>query len=76
MIYYMALLSDLSEQAKDRRKERYENLLATLTPIAKAFMTDGFEAANLGLQIFGGHGYIQEWGGGTECSGQSYCHAV
>ena len=64
MIYYMALLSDLSAQAKDsEEKEGYENLLATLTPIAKAFMTEtGFEAANLGLQIFGGHGYIQEWG--------------
>lgn len=37
--------------------------LALLTPIAKAFLTEtGFESANLGLQIFGGHGYIQEWG--------------
>ena len=34
-----------------------------LTPICKAFMTDtGFEAANLGMQVFGGHGYIREHG--------------
>jgi len=34
-----------------------------LTPVAKAFLTDhGFNAANLGIQVFGGHGYIREWG--------------
>ena len=34
-----------------------------LTPIIKAFLTEtGFESANLGLQCFGGHGYIAEWG--------------
>merc|ERR1712093_329255 len=38
-------------------------LLAFLTPIAKAFMTEvGFEAANHGVQIYGGHGFIAEWG--------------
>ena len=64
LIYYIALFDDMSQQAKDdEEKERFENLLAILTPIAKAFMTEtGFESANLGLQIFGGHGYIQEWG--------------
>jgi hypothetical protein len=34
-----------------------------LTPIAKAFMTEtGLESANLGMQCFGGHGYIREYG--------------
>ena len=29
----------------------------------KSFLTDhGFNAANLGVQVFGGHGYIREWG--------------
>ncbi|MDP6651655.1 MAG: acyl-CoA dehydrogenase C-terminal domain-containing protein, partial [Gammaproteobacteria bacterium] len=38
-------------------------LMNVLTPIAKAFLTEtGFEAANLGVQVFGGHGYIAEWG--------------
>ena len=37
--------------------------MALLTPIAKAFCTElGFESSNLGLQVFGGHGYIHEWG--------------
>jgi alkylation response protein AidB-like acyl-CoA dehydrogenase len=34
-----------------------------LTPVAKAFLTDrGFECAVLAQQVFGGHGYIREWG--------------
>ncbi|MFZ5654358.1 MAG: acyl-CoA dehydrogenase C-terminal domain-containing protein [Pseudomonadota bacterium] len=39
------------------------DLLALLTPIAKGFCTEvGFEAASLGIQVFGGHGYIRESG--------------
>lgn len=38
-------------------------LVALLTPIAKAFMTDtGFESTIHGQQILGGHGYVREWG--------------
>jgi hypothetical protein len=34
-----------------------------MTPIVKAFLTDhGFDAAKAGVQVFGGHGYIREWG--------------
>jgi hypothetical protein len=34
-----------------------------LTPIAKAFLTDrGFECAVLAQQVFGGHGFVKEWG--------------
>lgn len=37
--------------------------VALLTPVAKAFMTDkAFESCVMGQQIFGGHGYIREWG--------------
>ena len=44
------------------RKESGE-LLAMLTPIVKAFLTDnGFTATSACLQVFGGHGYIKEWG--------------
>jgi len=63
-IYHCAKLVDISHQgATDEAKAVAEQELALLTPIAKAFMTEtGFESANLGLQVFGGHGYIQEWG--------------
>ena len=40
-----------------------EDLVALLTPVLKACFTDlGFEAANLGVQIYGGHGYIRDHG--------------
>ncbi len=44
------------------RKDSGE-LLALLTPIVKAFLTDnGFQSAVACQQVFGGHGYIKEWG--------------
>jgi hypothetical protein len=40
-----------------------DKLVALLTPIAKAFMTDmGLDVTVAGQQIFGGHGFIREWG--------------
>lgn len=63
-LYRCAQLVDLAHQGStDEIRAAAEQELALLTPIAKAFLTEtGFEAANLGLQIFGGHGYIREWG--------------
>ncbi len=44
-------------------RQRADALVALLTPVVKAFFTDtGFEVANLGMQVFGGHGYIREHG--------------
>lgn len=64
LITYIALCSDkLSVAETDEDKAYFEDILGLLTPIAKAFMTEtGYESANLGMQIFGGHGYIKEWG--------------
>lgn len=63
-LYRCAKLVDVAHQgATEEARATAEQELALLTPIAKAFMTEtGFEAANLGLQCFGGHGYINEWG--------------
>ncbi|MFK7856072.1 MAG: acyl-CoA dehydrogenase C-terminal domain-containing protein [Granulosicoccus sp.] len=63
-LYRCAQLVDIAHQAAtDEAKALAEQELALLTPIAKAFLTEtGYEAANLGLQVFGGHGYINEWG--------------
>ena len=45
------------------QREKHEDLVQVMTPIVKAFLSDaGNEAANLGVQILGGHGYIREWG--------------
>lgn len=64
LVYLAAKHADLVKKGdtEEIRKEADE-MLAFLTPIAKAFLTEvGFEAANLGIQVLGGHGYIQEWG--------------
>ena len=46
----------------ETRKEA-DDFVALMTPIVKALLTDlGSEAANLGVQVFGGHGYIREHG--------------
>lgn len=64
MIYYCTLQGDiLHSNASAEAKEEAEAIMSVLTPIAKAFLTEvGYEAANNGLQVFGGHGYIAEWG--------------
>jgi hypothetical protein len=64
LAYFTAQLLDVAHLSEDAaEREEAENLLAFLTPICKAFMTDtGLEATNLGMQVFGGHGYIREWG--------------
>ncbi len=47
----------------DTVKQRAATLQAFLTPIVKAFITEsGIEATNLGVQVYGGHGYIREHG--------------
>src|SRR5690554_8057523 len=55
---------DISKFAEDEAiRRKGEDLVALLTPVAKAFFTDGgFENCVHGQQVFGGHGYIREWG--------------
>ena len=44
-------------------REEAEDFIGLMTPIVKAMLTDNaFTVANLGVQVFGGHGYIREWG--------------
>ncbi len=64
LAYYLSCHTDIVEQGTDEEaRQASDDMMAFLTPIAKAFMTEtGFEAANLGVQVFGGHGYIREWG--------------
>jgi alkylation response protein AidB-like acyl-CoA dehydrogenase len=61
---YTALQIDreLSSDDEDERKEAAD-LVALLTPIIKAFLTDnGWIATSHCMQVFGGHGYIRETG--------------
>ena len=61
---YGSLLLDqeLNHPDEAQRKDAAEQL-ALLTPIIKAFITDnGFDAAVQCQQVYGGHGFIKEWG--------------
>ena len=64
LIYYAATLADTHEKSPDHKTAHdAEHALNFLTPIIKAFLTEtGYESANLGMQCFGGHGYIREHG--------------
>ena len=61
---YCAVLLDKEHSHPDEqvRKDSGE-MLSLLTPIVKAFLTDnGHIATSACMQVFGGHGYVKEWG--------------
>ena len=61
---YCAMLLDKEHYHPDEkvRKDSGE-MLSLLTPIVKAFITDnGHISTNMCMQVFGGHGFIKEWG--------------
>jgi hypothetical protein len=55
---------DLHEKHPDPAVQKdADDFVALMTPVVKAYFTDmGFECTNLALQIYGGHGYIREYG--------------
>ncbi|WP_277960628.1 acyl-CoA dehydrogenase C-terminal domain-containing protein [Pseudomonas sp. RIT-To-2] len=61
---YVAMQLDTAKYSEDpATRKRAEDLVALLTPVAKAFLTDlGLETTVHGQQVFGGHGFIREWG--------------
>ena len=61
---YCALLIDRELNHPDAAvRAECAELVALLTPIVKAFITDnGWIATSSCLQVFGGHGFIREWG--------------
>jgi len=64
LAYFLAQHVDIVESSADQEQQKQsDNLLAFLTPIAKAFLTEsGNESAKHGVQVFGGHGFIVEHG--------------
>ncbi len=64
MSTYCMKLVDQTLYATDARlKEVAEAKLALLTPIVKAFLTEtAQETTSYGMQVYGGHGYVAEWG--------------
>jgi alkylation response protein AidB-like acyl-CoA dehydrogenase len=62
--YWVGLELDRAEHHPDPAvRQESDDLVALLTPIVKAGLSDlGSEAANLAVQVLGGHGYVHEWG--------------
>jgi hypothetical protein len=64
LILWGALQVDLSRKAQtEEERIAADDLISVLTPVIKGYLTDrGFETAVNAQQVFGGHGYIREWG--------------
>ncbi len=62
-VYCSMLLEKEHNHPDEKVRKDAGEMLALLTPIAKAFLTDnGHIATNACMQVFGGHGFIKEWG--------------
>jgi len=59
-----ALQVDLTHAAAtEEERQTADDLISLLTPVIKGYGTDkGYEVATNAQQVFGGHGYIEEWG--------------
>jgi alkylation response protein AidB-like acyl-CoA dehydrogenase len=55
--------SQMIDQAHRGDDKAADGLVSLLTPVIKGFLTDeGYDMTVLAQQIYGGHGYIEEWG--------------
>jgi alkylation response protein AidB-like acyl-CoA dehydrogenase len=63
-VLWGALQVDISRKAQtEEERVAADDLLGLLTPVIKGYLTDkGFEAAVNMQQVYGGHGYVREWG--------------
>ncbi|TAJ83117.1 acyl-CoA dehydrogenase [bacterium] len=61
---WIGMAADVAaKHSNPTRRMEADDLVSLMTPVIKAFFTDyGFEATNLGLQVFGGYGYIRDSG--------------
>jgi len=60
LLFWGAEMIDRAHRMEDAEAD---GLISLLTPVIKGFLTDqGFEMTVLAQQVYGGHGYIEEWG--------------
>ncbi|MFO1243234.1 MAG: acyl-CoA dehydrogenase C-terminal domain-containing protein [Rickettsiales bacterium] len=64
LVMLTALKHDIAHRHPDAAvREAADDFVQLITPIVKAHLTDlGFEMSSLGMQCFGGYGYIKEYG--------------
>ena len=62
-VYCAVLIDKHLHHPDEKARKQADAVVALLTPIVKAFISDnGFAATNHAMQVFGGHGYIHETG--------------
>ena len=62
--YWLAVQADLEKNSPDEKvRERADDYLGLMTPVLKGYLSDiGFANCVNAQQVYGGHGYIEEWG--------------
>ncbi|HRK37034.1 MAG TPA: acyl-CoA dehydrogenase C-terminal domain-containing protein [Burkholderiaceae bacterium] len=62
-LFCSVLLEKVHHHPDEKVRKDSDEMLSLLTPIVKAFLTDnGWQATMMCQQVFGGHGFIKEWG--------------
>jgi alkylation response protein AidB-like acyl-CoA dehydrogenase len=63
LLYYVGMCEDkLRVTDSEEEKAKYQGIIDLLIPVAKGYVSDrAFDVCNLGVQIFGGYGYIKEY---------------
>jgi alkylation response protein AidB-like acyl-CoA dehydrogenase len=63
LLYYVGMCDDKIHVADSNdEKAKYQGIIDLLIPVAKGYVSDrAFDVCNLGVQIFGGYGYIKEY---------------
>ncbi len=64
LVLWTALQGDILHRAEDaKERQTADDLMGLMTPVVKGVLTDrGFANAVEAQQVFGGHGYVEEWG--------------
>ena len=64
LAYQTGVYLDQARHAEDAaEREQAQRWCSLITPVLKSAWTQqGFEGASACLQVFGGHGYVREWG--------------
>jgi len=63
LLYYVGMCEDkIHISDSEEEKAKYQGIVDLLIPVAKGYVSDkSLEVCNLGVQIYGGYGYIKEY---------------
>ncbi len=64
LVLWTALQADILHRSEDpKERQAADDHMGLMTPVVKGVLTDrGFANAVEAQQVFGGHGYVEEWG--------------